>query len=114
MPDITACSARSPAAPTAAIAPRSRSASPRDSRPPGRRRFELSLGDDAKAVRLTRHARPRAGHPRPCKLKKKDVDGRDKPCHDGQNKAIATTVFSSVTNTRDCTNQAKTIHPFLE
>jgi len=30
-------------------------------------------------------------------LKKKDVDGRDKPGHDGRNNAIAVSVFSSVT-----------------
>jgi hypothetical protein len=32
-----------------------------------------------------RHARPCAGHPRPCsRVARKDVDGRDKPGHDGK------------------------------
>jgi hypothetical protein len=31
----------------------------------------------------TRHARPRAGHPRLFATRKQDVDGRDKPGHDG-------------------------------
>jgi hypothetical protein len=42
----------------------------------------FALGKKSSATLLLRHARPCAGHPR-LPLRKKGVDGRDKPGHDG-------------------------------
>jgi hypothetical protein len=47
-------------------------------------------------------------------LKKKDVDGRDKPGHDGRNNAIAVGVFSIGNGGRMMTKLKKTIRPVPE
>src|SRR5258707_1118655 len=53
----------------------------------GRARERLWKDVDARCLSafLSRHARPRAGHPR-FVSEKKNVDGRGKPGHDGNNK----------------------------
>src|SRR5258708_33405108 len=60
--------------------------------------------------RKTRHARPCAGHPRLSLRGREDVDGRDKPGHDGRGCVASTTPWLTWHPTSfQCRRRAATI-----